>query len=142
MSSQFSTTGAGASAPAVCIPVLIDPPPPYVDAWPIGLDCFGSYWGDYAIVPIAETFRLTRNLALPGWSGESGNTGYNLTASITQWPSQFLCRCRLTLRDGTHNLASYQWYNVPIAQPPPFDTGLLRYFQSTPPELFQMQAQG
>jgi len=142
MSSQFSTTGAGASTPAVCIPTLVPPPPGYIDGWPIGLDAFGSWWSDYTIDPIADTFRLTRDLGLPGWSGESGNTGRNLKASVTFWPSPGLYRCNLTFRIGTSIIASHNWYNVPVDPPPPFDTGLLWYRGGVPIEIIQLQVQG
>lgn len=124
VSSRFSGKQT-VKLPAVCHKELYDLPLVYAKPLPTQLSVLAIWKDTTTPADVAESFPLFWNAAIPGWAGQSGNTGLNLAVTIAVLPAADTYDLSLQLRNGTALLDDDSWHGQTIAPPRPFDSGLL-----------------
>lgn len=125
MSSLFNNTGGKSKTPPWCITLPFEKPPLYVDGLPTSLVAF-CRWSEPPIeISITESFQISKDVELPGWSGASSDFGDNLQVKVRILPEPNHYHLTITLRQGTQGIHTHGWTDVFIQEPPPFDSGAL-----------------
>ncbi len=127
MTSLFSPTRPTFRLPVICIKPRAGLPAPYVAGMPNYLHAIAWWKESTESIDLAESFPLAVDLALPGWSGGSGDSGLNLQAAVKRLPAANRYDLAIALRRDLDVLDDDSWHNVFIAPGPPFDSGMLHH---------------
>lgn len=138
MSSHFNPSPLRSRKPSVCRAGLFPLPIAYVAGRPTTLAAFCRWYDPAAGYDIAESFRLTKDHALPGWSGASADFGLNLKVEVTILEAKHRYDLHLTIRSGTTRIDDDSWHDVPIPEGPPFDSRILTHTYEDPIGLTQI----
>lgn len=132
MSPQFSQGKAAIKKPAICIKPSKNLPAAYVLDQPTELRS-AAWWYDSGIpIAIAESFQLVTDAGVPGWTGASAQTGWNLQLTIKILPAQDLYDFLLNLRDGPAIIDDDSWHNIHVPPGPPWKSGILQHLYALP----------
>jgi len=118
--------------PVVCHKELYGLPLVYATELPTQLSAV-AIWRDHALpIAIAESFPLVWSDAIPGWSGRSGDIGFNLAVTVVVMAPPNTYDFQLELRHDTSLLDDDSWHAKIVKPPRPFDPGLLMHVYNWP----------
>ena len=127
MSSLLNPATAKSKRPSVCRTRLWPLGLPYIAGRPTSLAAYCRWYEPMITVDVSESFRLTTDDELPGWSGASSDSGINLQVKVRILEAENRYDLHLILRDGLDEITDDSWHDVLIPKPPPFDSGELEH---------------